>query len=356
MPISLDPVKFSSAVWGEVVETELNALSRDTRIKTVVLRADSPRATWEALNDVVFKMRADLRLAIDSFFPGGADLSSLVHMEHVRRLCIASSGPEKIRSIESIASLPNLELLQIGSSSLESFDVLNLLPPDRLRELWLKDTLPKRPSLQPVARLKSLQVLHIHGHSTDLEELASLRSLRQLTLNSIQLKDFVWLKAFPNLASFSFILGSVKRFDVLGELHQLRHLSLFHSRSFNSLDFLSSMRSSEMLELGNLPNVQRFPDLSQLAALRRIGLTNLKRLESLEGLAKAPALHTYLHTVVSPRWTPEHFRCLLQHPTLRQFTAIVGSKKKDDPIRELAAQFGKSPVAASTEAPFNFVM
>jgi hypothetical protein len=71
-------------------------------------------------------------------------------------------------------------------------------------------------------------------------------------------------------------------------------------------------------------------------------------------LAEAPGLDAYMHSAVPRHWTPEHFRCLLEHPTLREFTAIVGGRKKDAAIRELAAHMGKVPVNASTENRFVF--
>jgi hypothetical protein len=168
------------------------------------------------------------------------------------------------------------------------------------------------------------------------------------------LNDFTLLRAFPELASFSLAVCTVKDVGVLGQLAQLRHLNVFQSRGFDSLAFLEGMRSLEMLELGNLPKVLEFPDLSKLARLRRVGLLNLKRLERLDGLAKAPSLEAYMHLGVPRHWTPEHFRCLLEHPTLRQFTAIVGGPKKDEPIREFAARMGKVPVKASTANPYVF--
>jgi hypothetical protein len=341
MPVSQDTLISSSNVGGTVTEVELDALARDDRLRIVHLRSDSPRETWEALDERLFKRR-------------GADLSLLRYVPNVRRLCVTSSGREEISSLESIAVLPHLEALQIGSPSLRSFDVLNVLPAERLRELRLADTLPHKPSLGPVARFMGLRILRIEGHTADLEALGSLRSLRSLSLTSIRLNDFTLLRAFPELASFSLAVCTVKDVGVLGQLVQLRHLNVFQSRGFDSLAFLDGMRSLEMLELGNLPKVLDFPELSRLAKLRRVCISNLKRLERLDGLAKAPSLDAYMHLAVAPRWTPEHFRCLLEHPTLRQFTAIVGGPKKDDPIREFAERMGKVPVEASTENPFVF--
>jgi hypothetical protein len=354
MPVSQDTLISSAVVGGIVADGELDALARDHRLRVVRLRSDAPPATWEALDDRLFRRRDDVILAVDSFFPGGADLSLLRHVPNVRRLCVTSPGKEGITSVESIAMLPHLEALQIGSPAIRSFDFLDVLPPDRLRELRLADTLPHKPSLGPVARFTGLHVLRIEGHSVDLEALASLRSLRQLTLTSVRLSDLTLLRAFRELASFSLAACTVKDVGVLGQLGQLRHLNVFQSKGFEALAFLVGMWSLEMLKLGNLPKVLDFPDLSKLARLRRVSLLNLKRLERLDGLAKAPGLDAYMHLAVPGHWTPEHFRCLLEHPTLREFTAIVGGRKKDAAIRELAARMGKVPVKASTEDPFVF--
>lgn len=354
MSVSYDKLTCVLAVAGTVAESEIDALALDGQLKLVLIRSDSPRETWEVLNERLFRTRGDVVLAVDSFFPGGADLSVLRHVTNVRRLCVTSVGTEEISSLESIATLPNLEALQVGSPSLKSFDVLKVLPSGQLRELRLADTLPHKPSLLPVARFTSLQVLRIEGHSADLEAIEALRSLRQLSLTSIRLNDFTLLRTFPKLASFRFAAGAVKNVSALGQLEQLRHLEVFHSRGFDSLAFLVGLRSLEMLELGNLPRVLDFPDLSTLVKLRRVGVRNLKRLESLHGFAKAPRLDAYMHLAVPIHWTPEHFRCVLEHPTLRQFTAIVGGPKKDAPIREFAARMGKCPVEASIENPFVF--
>lgn len=354
MPVSLDMFPNTAMVGGTVSRDDVASLARDDRLKSVELRADSPRETWEALNDHLLQTRPDVILAVDSFWPGGADLSQLRYVSNARRLCVTSSGTEAISSLESIAMLPHLESLQIGSPSLESFEVLKVLPPDRLRELRLADTQPQKLSIRVLERFTALDVLRIEGHTVDLDAVESLKSLRQLTLSNVRLKDLILLRSLPNLVSFVFHASAVKDAEVLAELVGLRHLALCPTSGFASVDFLASMSGLEMIGLQNMPKVTEFPSLSRLTQLRRISIQNLKRLESLRGLAEAPSLHAYLHLAVPLEWTPEHFRAVLEHPTLRQFTAIVGGPKKDVPIREMAARMGKSPVEASPENPFTF--
>jgi hypothetical protein len=338
-------------VRGPLSAGEVESLAAEARLSFVTVRSDEPEKTWEDLNEHLFARRPDVTLGIDSFFPGGADLTFLRHTPDVRRLCVSSVGTEEISSLDSIAALRELEHLTIGSPALRSFDVLDCLPPDRLRELRLLDTSPHRPSLRPVARFVGLKRLDLHGHATDIDAIRDLRALESLELQLIRLDDFDLLRAFPNLASIQFGLGGVKDAAVLGELERLKHLHVFQSRGFDSLSFLTGMRGLQWLELQNLPKVTDFPDLSRLARLRRVSLTNLKRLESLAGLAKAPALEEYLHLVVPLSRRSDFFLCLLDRPTLRRFRAIFGSKKRDDAMRELASHKGKLPFEAS---PFVF--
>jgi hypothetical protein len=63
--------------------------------------------------------------------------------------------------------------------------------------------------------------------------------------------------------------------------------------------------------------------------------------------ATAPALEEYLHGVVPRDRSPESFLCLLDHPTLRRFTAVVGTTTWDGAMRDLAARKGKRPYEAN---------
>src|SRR4051794_13289534 len=144
MPISRnDYGRVLSATLNDPLSArEVESLAAEARLTAVFVRADEPQRTWAVLNEHLFATRGDVKLVIDSFLPGGADLSLLRHTPRVRRLCVTSVGREELSSLESIAWLPDLESLAIGSPSLKSFDVLDRLPPHRLRELRLDDTAP----------------------------------------------------------------------------------------------------------------------------------------------------------------------------------------------------------------------
>jgi hypothetical protein len=339
----------TAEVSGPLAPNEVEPLAKDPRVKTITVRANEPPQTWEIVDEHLFSKRPDVILTVDSLASGGADLTLLRRVPSVRRLCVTSPGKEELTSLESIASLPELESLQIGSPSLRSFDVLNLLPTDRLLDLRLAYTDSHQPSLKPVSRFSRLKRLRLHGHSKDLDAIGNNCSLESLRLESIQVQNFDLLKSLPSLREFEFALGGVKHPTALADLDRLSHLSVFQSRGFDSLPFLAGMRGLESLKLKNLPRIREFPDLRQLRDLRRVYLDNLKSLDALAGLAKAPALHEYLHLVVPPATRPEFFLSLLDHPALRYFTAIYGTRKHDAAIRELANVKGKQPYVRQSE-------
>src|SRR5687767_10106088 len=98
MPVSQDNLTSSAAIGGPVAHGEIVPLAADRRLRIVHVRADAPRGTWETLNHRLFATRPDVVLAVDSFFPGGADLSLLRHLPNVRRLCVTSVGTEEVAS------------------------------------------------------------------------------------------------------------------------------------------------------------------------------------------------------------------------------------------------------------------
>jgi hypothetical protein len=93
--------------------------------------------------------------------------------------------------------------------------------------------------------------------------------LERLTINGQNLKSLTFLKPLPSLRSLSFVLGSTRRFADLPDLPRLDGLLIWRTRKLEIDDLLP---------------------LNQISSLRRLVLSELSRITSLDWLTNS-SLH-----------------------------------------------------------------
>jgi hypothetical protein len=207
----------------------------------------------------------------------------------------------------------------IELTRITSFDGLAHLRED-LSYLGLGSTKAKRVSLAPLRRFRSLQSLWIESHTTDLDAVASLTSLRRLSLRSLTLPSLDMFKPLTSLRSFELKLGGTRNLDALPDIGALEYLEIWRVLRLDNLDVIGRISSLQYLFLQHLRRVTALPGLSALGRLRRLYLDGLKGLTDLQPIAAAPRLEE-LFLLDMPQLTESQFNPLVGHPTLKAVSA-----------------------------------
>jgi len=236
-------------------------------------------------------------------------------------------------SLEFLRFFPFLKRLAIDDYELQSFDGIEYAFPG-LRELRISQTKSKRHSLRFLERFQRLRALSLEGHVKDIEVLASLSSLKKLTLRSITLPDLTVLTPLKSLKSLSIELGGTTNLKALPKIRRLECLRLFRIRGLADVRYLSDLVRLRLLFLQDLTRVSKLPSFKMLLELRRVKLDTLKSLHDLRPIAMAPALEE-LVAVGMPQLDVSSFRPFAGHPTLKRALIGLGSRRKNKPVEDL---------------------
>lgn len=327
---------------------EIKMLERDPYLQVLQTSGPVEPETWRLLNQNLFAKRPEIKLRVYGYYPAVCDLSFLPLLSNVRHFaadCLTDVG-----GVEYLSSLTNIESLSIGVDSLKSFNFLSELPEDSLQQLTLGATKSKLPSLDVIERFKNLKTLYINGHQKKIEVISSLSSLEVLTLRSVSPENLDFIRNLRGLWSLAIKLGGIQDFSALEGLNQIKYLELWQIRKLSDIRFISEMLGLQFIFLQALCNVISIPDLSQLAALRRIYLEDMKGLKDITALTSASSLEELIH--VSARgMNPEDYEGVLKMKSLRKATVGFGSLKKNESFREIAA---KNNVEIYEHTPFNY--
>jgi len=252
--------------------------------------------------------------------------------------------------VEYLASLENLEKLSVGIYNLETFDFLAELPHRRLQELSLGATKSKKPSLRPLANFDQLRTVYLEGQQKDIEVLATLPKIEDLTLRSISVAGLDFVTGLKHLWSLDIKLGGVHDLSALRDMGQIKYLELWQVRDLADISVVSTLHGLQYLFLQSLSQVSRIPDLSKLKNLRRVYLENMKGLRDLTPLTKAPALEEFMH-VSALGMDPAKYAAFLASSTLKRMSVGFGSARKNQALCDCAAKAGIAPY---TNTPFSF--
>jgi hypothetical protein len=335
--------------FGSLTDTEIQSLVDDPELK--ILQASSPiePAVWDSLNVALFSKRPEIELRMYGFYKSTCDLAFLSRLPNVRRF--SADCLRQAQGIEHLASLNNLESLSIGIYSLESFDFLRSLPAQNLRELSLQLTKSKKPNLDGLARFKRLRRLYLESQQKNIEVVAHLGLLEDLTLRSITVASLEFLRGLEHLWSLDIKLGGTNDLSAINGMAGLKYLELWQVRGLNDVSVISTLRGLQFLFLQSLPNIHAVPDFSQLKALRRVYLENMKGLVDLAGVELAPALEEFIH-VSAQGMEPTQYLKLLESRTLKRILVGFGNKKKNKILQDLATSAGIEPMTAHRQFAF----
>lgn len=241
-------------------------------------------------------------------------------------------GDETYTDLEFLEWFQTQRRVYIDLWGLTDIGGLRFLRPD-LRELILGRT-KKTFSMSALGRFSELEVLWLDGHRRNVEIIASMPTLRTLSLRSITLPDLRLLAPLKGLERFWLGLGGTTRLIGLDLLERLKHLEIWLVRRLSDLRVVGSIRSLESLHLQALGRVTSLPSFAALATLRTVHLETMRGLKDLSPIAAAPAL-TELRLVDMRQLTADSMRPFLGHPTLRAARVGTGSARRNAEISKL---------------------
>jgi hypothetical protein len=310
---------------------DFRALAEYPRLRVLQCSKPVRDDVWSLANEHFCTRRPDVQLRAYGHYSIECDLSFVRLLSNVRHF--AADCLMQASRVEALSALQGLESLSLEIFGLTDFSVLGRLPPS-LTSLSLGATRSKRPSLAPLRRFRSLRVLHLEGHSKDIEVLSELRDLEDVTLRSITTPDLQYLADLPRLWSIDLKLGGIRGFAGVEGKQSIKHLELWQVRDLRNVDVAETLPGLQYLFLQSLPHVDSLPGLAGSTALRRIVVENLKGLRGLETLEAAPALEDFA-LLDGRKQTPQQLLPVLRNPRVRRVSAFFGSDRKNKEFRQL---------------------
>lgn len=327
LPLTRDRYNFED----KISKSELQTITGNPEIKYLQTSSATKAKTFELINEYVVKKRPDIQIRLYGYYTKGCDLSVLSYLRDVNRLSIDCLHDGK--NISNITQLPKLSEVSVGIFNLDDFEFLAGLPAN-ITSLSLHATRSKKPKLDHLNRFKNLQTLYLEGQQNNIEVLADLLELQDLTLRSVSTANLNYILPLKKLISLDIKLGGIKNFDATTELGNLRYLELWQVRDLASLEFVGEISSLQYLFLQSLPQVKKLPKLTANRKLRRIYVENLKGLMDFTSLAQAPALEEFILTM-GQKQSPAQLKPLLLNTSLKKALVLFGSEKKTLEFSEL---------------------
>ncbi len=235
--------------------------------------------------------------------------------------------------MECLRFFSGLRSLAVGKLHLRSWDGIRHVA-DTLEELLVNEPTPSPISLAPLGALGSIRRLHLIGPARDVEVLAALSTLEELTLRSFRLRDLSPIVELPRLRTLELHLGGTTDLAMLPRLPSLETLELWRIRGLRDVSVVGSLHRLRQLTLQSMGGIAGLPSLRSADGLRSLRLESMTGITDLAPVADAPALEELL-LIDMPHLGPESLRPLVGHPTLRHGVWGLGSVRKNAAALEL---------------------
>ncbi len=326
---------------------DVELLAADSQLNEVQFFDKVPKTVLEAVEKTILTHRPEFSVRFYGFYGESFDARCLRLIPSVTNLTV--NCIDKADHAEVLGELAHLKQLCVGIYNLTELSFLDALPPT-LEQLSLEGAKAKNLSLRALPRFRGLKTLYLEGHTKEIESIAALKDLENLTLRSVTLPSLEFLAGLSALGSFALKLGGTRNLDALPRLANLKYLEIWQVQKLADLSVLADVVSLQFLFLQSLPNVKRLPSLAKLKNLRRVYLETMKGLKDLAQIAEAPALAELLY-VAANQLQPQDFECFLRHPTLKKAAVGFGSVKRND---ELATMFQRAGIADFSPTAFEY--
>lgn len=322
-----------------ITKKEIIELYENKNISSIQFSSPLNDFEFDYLEENLFSKRTDISLRVYGHYSEKCDLNFLKRIPSLQKFsadCLRS-----VQGFENILELKNIETLGIGIFDLESFDILENINPN-LKRLYLHQTKSKKPKIDSIKRFKNLECLYLENQSKGIEEIKTLKNLKDLTLRSITTENLDYLIGLNELWTVDIKLGGIKNFKALETLQSLKYLELWQIRDLSDLSFISNLVKLQNLFIQSLPNVTELPNFEKLIYLKRIYLENLKGLKNLNSLKNAKSLKEFIYTSAN-NVEIENLIPAIENSNLESISCWFGNSKKNIAFEKLVLESGKKP-------------
>lgn len=330
---SPDRINFS----GDVTRRQLRRVAADPVVKHLQTSEPATEATWRMIDAEVCAVRPDVTIRVYGHYGTSCDLSLVRWLPNVRRFEVDVHRAERVDELEQLDGLEHLGLAVFEANDLS---VLSRIT-DRLVSLSIGATRSKKPDMASLARFRELRTLHVEGQSKNIDAIADLTDLEDLTLRSVTTPDLRYLRPLPKLWWLDVKLGGIRSLDGATGKPSIKYLELWQIRKFDhGIEGLSDFPGLQHLFLQSLPLVTRFPDMAGSENLQRIELMNLKGLRDFTTIEWLPRLREFSLMEGAPQ-QPEDLIPVLRNDSLQRAGAWFGSDKRNARFLKLLSEHGK---------------
>ena len=313
----------------------IDAILREGR--QPIVQFSKPGYTLDLLgriNQLCVEFGERLEVRFYGFYQHGFDAADLLHLPDVCRLTLDCL--ETIVNPQQIAMLPRLSALSFGVYRFGDAAFLERLELGRLTELTLGENQARNLDLAPLRQGRRLRTLWLHGHARNIEAVAELPALAELTLGGFpNSRNLAFLCGLSSLRSLFLFGGSRATIDELSH-PELEKLMFRHVRGLESAGPLARFPRLQRLHVEDQLKLRTL-DVAGLP-LRSLVLSNCKTLARIEGLARLDRLaemrvmrtNLDLDALARGEWPA----------TLRVLALYAGSRKRDAQLRALLDQRG----------------
>jgi protein phosphatase 1 regulatory subunit 7 len=262
------------------------------------------------------------------------DCKTLQKIPNVK--CLYIDSLQNAGNLQLLKELSNLKILSLGIYELEDPEILDYDNLKNLAELVVTETKNKDLNLQHLRKFKRLKSLRIAGHSKNIDAIGELPQLKHLSLNSIKKIPLDFINKLKKLKTLNLLLGSRDNLNEIEE-NQIENLDIVWIRGFNDLSRISkfpklkTLKIEDEIQLSKIHFDRVFPQLTDLKII------NCKELKSITGLKNLPRLNSlvvYQTKVDFDKFMlqdlPKHLKYLGFHTTRskidKEIKAILESK------------------------------
>lgn len=277
----------------------------------------------QILNEELFANRPDVTFRIYGFHSQSGDLSVLKYMNHVEKLVIDCN--RRVHGIEGISELLRLKEFAFDVFEAESLDVLELVPAT-LQQLRIGKTKTKKTNLSVLNRFAKLKTLSVNGHTTNIETIGTLSSLRSLYISGMPLKELGYVKDVTDLRELHLSFGGAENLHSLAGMKSLQMLKLLRVKGLSDLTVLSELEGLRLLGIEDQPHIFSLPSLENLTELQRVFLNNVN-VENVEWAKTSKSLKE-LALLQMKHMNAEDIESLIHHTSLERMIVHLKSAKQ----------------------------
>ena len=234
----------------------------------------------------------------------------------------------EIESFHGLENMPRLKILSVSSDTEGTgrnlSKIFGVSRGHELESLKLSSTvISNLQGIENFTNLKRLELWNNNRGLTDYSPLSKVKTLEELELTVLELKDFQFLKSMPKLKKVITHHAPVNSLSGVSEAPSLEHLEINNGK-LTKIDHLDGNTELRTLIL-NTHQIKKIEGVSQLKKLRALGLS-LNEIPKIEGLENNLCLER-LWVAANPIKTFEN----LYHLPILSEIGIDGTKINEFP-------------------------